>query len=95
MIGAKKAKKPELDDRSDFTLNAADATMYGALSARCKYLSQDRPDIAFGSKELCREFKTPNKNSFKKLKRLVRYLCGMPRLVHVYKWQDSPSAVDI
>ena len=34
-------------------------------------------------------------NTFKKLKRLVRYLCGMPRLVHVYKWQDSPSAVDI
>ena len=34
-------------------------------------------------------------DSFKKLKRLVRYLCGMQRLVHVYKWQDSPSAVDI
>ena len=50
-LGAKKAKKLERDDRSDFTLNAADATMYRARSARCNYLSQDRPDIAFSSKE--------------------------------------------
>ena len=77
--------KLELDDRSDLTLKAADATMYGARSARCNYLSQDRPDIAFSSQELCREFNFPIMNSFKKLKRLVRYLCGMPRLVHVYK----------
>ena len=34
-------------------------------------------------------------DSFKKLKRLMRYVCGMPRLVHVYKWQGSPSVVDI
>ena len=37
--GAKKAKTLELDDRSAFTLNAADATMYRALSTRCNYLS--------------------------------------------------------
>ena len=50
-LGAKKAKKLELDDRSDFTLNAADATMYRARSARCNYLMQDQPDIAFSTKE--------------------------------------------
>ena len=80
-LDAEKAKKLELDERSEFTLNAAGAALYRARSARCNYLSQDRPDLAFSSKELFREFNTPNLNSFKKLKRLVRYSCGMPRLV--------------
>ena len=74
LLGAKKAKQLEIDDRSEFTLNAADATMYRAQSARCSYLSQDRPDLAFSSKGLCREFNTPNMNSFTKLRNLVRYL---------------------
>ena len=59
-LGAEKHKKLELDDRSEFTLNAADATMYRALSARCNCLSQDMPHLAFSSKELCREFNSPN-----------------------------------
>ena len=64
-LGAKNAKKPELDERTKFTLNAADATMYRALSVRCNYHSQDRPELACSSKELCRKFNTPNMNSFK------------------------------
>ena len=68
--------------------------MYRALSARCNYLSQDRPDISFASKELCREFVVPTVNSFKKLKRLARYLAGMPRLAYGFKWQKMPEAID-
>ena len=69
--------------------------MYRALAARCNYLSQDRPDIAFSSKELCREFSVPNKSSFQKLKRLARYLAGLPRLVYVYQWQTLPEVLDV
>ena len=36
-LGAKTAKKLELDERSELILGAEDATMYWALSARCKY----------------------------------------------------------
>ena len=71
-VGAKTAKKLELAENAAFELEPADATMYRALAARCNYLSQDRPDIAFSSKELCREFAVPNKMSFQKLKRLAR-----------------------
>ena len=46
-VGAKTAKKLELAENSSFELSPADATMYRALAARCNYLSQDRPDIAF------------------------------------------------
>ena len=94
-VGAKTAKKLEMSEHSEFTLSREDATMYRALAARCNYLSQDRPDITFSSKELCREFSIPNLNSFKKLKRLCRYLAGLPRLVYRYKWQDMPDRIDV
>ena len=68
--------------------------MYRALAARCNYLAQDRPDLAFSSKELCRAFSVPNLNSFKKLNRSVRYLCGLPRLVYTYNFQDMPTTVN-
>ena len=94
-MGAKKAKKLELDQSSEFTLNSADATTYRALAARCNYLSQDRPDISFASKELCREFSVPNLASFKKLKRLVRYLCGLPRLVYHFPFGEEPKELTV
>ena len=52
-------------------------------------------DLAFSSKELCREFSVPTMTSLQKLKRLVRYLCGMPRLVYMYKFQDMPMCLDL
>ena len=94
-LGAKTAKKLELSENSAFELSPADATMYRALAARCNYLSQDRPDIAFSSKELCREFSVPNKSSFQKLKRLARYLAGLPRLVYMHPWQQLPDVLDV
>ena len=94
-MGAKKAKRLELDKNSEFTLSPADATTYRALAARCNYLSQDRPDISFASKELCRELSIPNLSSFKKLKRLVRYLSGLPRLVYHFPFQEAPTCADV
>ena len=94
-MGAKKAKRLELDYRSEYTLGAQDATMYRALAARCNYLAQDRPDIAFSRKELCRGLSIPNLNGFKKLKRLVRYLYGLPRLVYTYHFQDMPTTANL
>ena len=94
-VGAKKAKKLELDNNSAFTLSPADATTYRALAARCNYLSQGRPDISFSSKELCREFSIPNLASFKKLIRLVRYLSRLPRLVYRFPFQDEPKSLDV
>ena len=40
-------------------LEPRDATNVRALAARGNYLAQDRPDIAFACKELCREFAVP------------------------------------
>ena len=66
------------------------------LIALLNFVSQDRPDISFAAKELCREFAVPNKTSFAKLKRLVRYLCGLSRLVYEYPFLDRcPDVLDI
>ena len=78
--GAKAVKKLARIN-SGGNLNPEEATLFRALSARASYLAQDRPDIAFGTKELCREFAIPNASSYHKLKRVVRYLVGLPRLV--------------
>ena len=94
-MGAKKATKLELGANSEFILSPTDATVYRALSARCNYLAQDRPYLSHSSKELCREFSIPNMSSFKKLKRLVRYLAGMPRIVYRYQWQKMPTHLEV
>ena len=72
------------------------ATTYRAISARSNYLSQDRPDGAYSSKELCRDFSMPNENSLSKLKRLGRYYAGRPRLIYRFDFADKPvEHVDI
>ena len=88
--GAKANKKLERLVSKGFELEPAEATMFRALSARANNLSQDRPDISYARNKQCREFAVPNKNSFLKLKRLVRYLCGLPRLVYEYPWLGAP-----
>ena len=89
-VGSKAAKAMErLHDPADL-LVGNDATEYRALAARANYLVLDRPDIAYATKELCRDFNTPTKFSVERLKRLVRYLAHHPRLVWDYKWQ-SPT----
>ena len=82
--GAKAVKKMERAENAEFILDSTEATLYRALAARANFLSQDRPDISFSIKELCREFSQPNQKSYLKLKRLVRYLVGLPRLVYRY-----------
>ena len=76
-------------------MNSKEATAFRALAARCNYLAQDRADIAYSAKELCREFAVPNKRSYEKLKRLVRYLAGQPRLVHHYPFQEEQVGINV
>ena len=52
--GAKATKKLEQLESVGHELNPKEATVFRALSARANYLAQDRIDIAYSSKELCR-----------------------------------------
>ena len=92
-LGAKSSKNLEKLESLGHELNPKEATLYRALSARCNYLAQDRCDISYAAKELCREFAIPNKDSYARLKRLVRYLVGLPRLIYRYDCQEMPSHI--
>ena len=70
-------------------------TKYRALTARCNYLSMDRPDLQYAVKEVCREMSKPLKGSWHKLQRIGQYLKGKPRLVWRFGWQDPTSSIDV
>ena len=92
-IGAKAAKAAEKFVSQGEILSASEATTFRALAARANYLSLDRPECAYATKELCRFFATPTKTGVEQLKRLVRYLHGAPRLVWHFKFQDEASVL--
>ena len=66
--------KRECDPSEENELDTKDATTYRALVARGNYLSQDRSDIQFAVKELCRSMSNPTEGDWTALKRLGRYL---------------------
>ena len=97
--GAKAVNEMERLSTDAYVLPPADATMFRQLSARTNFLSQDRADINFSTKELCREFCQPNQKSYARLKRVVRYLVGLPRLVYQYQFIEkgcpAPDSIDL
>ena len=62
-------------------------TTYRAASARCNYVSSDRPDAQFACKEVCRWMSSPTTLAWQNLKRLCRYFSGAPRLVFKFPRQ--------
>ena len=79
---------------TEYKLSSEDAKTVRAISARANDLSQDRADICFSTKELCREFALPNRHSYERLKRLGRYLVGKPRLIRKYDWGSGAADDD-
>ena len=69
-------------------------TAFRGSAARANYLAADRLDCQFSAKEICRWMSKPTESSWGSLKRLCRYLVGLPRMVHVYRWQ-SVDTIDV
>ena len=93
-LGAKAVKQAERLESVGHELDADEATTFRALAARANYLSMDRPEISYASKELCRDFAKPTKSSWEKLRRLSRFLVGRPRMVWWFGWQKDGSLLD-
>ena len=69
-------------------------TAFRASAARANYLAADRIDVQFAAKEVCRWMAKPTEHSWQAMKRMCRYLVGLPRLVYKYRWQEV-EAIDI
>ena len=83
------------EDDAEIPLSAPEASLYRAVVARANYISQDRPDLQYAVKELCRRISDPREASMMKLKRLGRYLKGQPRVVSLFPWQESQQCIDV
>lgn len=79
------------DDTDSEPLTAAETSRYRSLVMRGCYLALDRPDIAYACKELARSMSSPKKCDWNGLKRLGRYLKGVPRLIWRYPDQIDQS----
>ena len=66
------SKEPAKEEPEEMT--RADQTNYRAMAARCNYLSLDRPDIQYASKEVCRWMQGPTWSDWLAIKRIARYL---------------------
>ena len=69
-------------------LDKQQAAKYRRGAAVLNYLALDRPDIAFSAKEVSRRMACPDSWDERRLKRILRYLKGVPRVQWHYRWQD-------
>ena len=93
--GTKKVRQIERLQNEGAELSPEDATTFRALAARANYVSQDRPDLSFAAKEMCREFAVPTRKSWERLEKVCRYICGVPRLVYKYPFQSMPPNMTV
>jgi hypothetical protein len=82
----------EMQDNS-LALTEKESRKYRELAARANYLAQDRMDIQYATKEICRGMCQPTRGDLKKLRRLGRYLKSHPRTVMTYRWQSKQENV--
>ena len=75
-------------------LKPEQASMYRALAARANYLSQDRSDIRFPVKELCRRMSQPRQIDWKQLLVTGKYLMGRMRVVYKFDYQKNWKIID-
>jgi hypothetical protein len=90
--GAKPVSAPGGRDNKDVEdestpLSPQKTFQYRSLVMRAQYLSLDRRDIQFSSKELARKMQAPTERDWQALKKLGRILLGRPRLVWQFKDQ--------
>ena len=62
-------------------IRSEERTDFRAIAARLNFLSLDRCDIQFASKEICREMAKPTARGLVRAKRVVRYLVEEKRLI--------------
>ena len=74
-------------------MSAAETAFCRATAARANYLALDRPEVAYAAKELCRRMSAPRQRDKVALRRLCRYLLGVPRVV--YHFAPVPAGLPL
>ena len=85
-VGTPGVKQVMEQIEQDKDLPPSKHTAFRAVTARGNYISADRPEIQYATKEICRWMASPTELGVKALKRLGGYLESHKRLVF-----ESPS----
>ena len=88
----KSSQEGHQEDRSR-KLDRAEMRGYRSGVARCNYLASDRFEIALAITELCRAMPSPTEADMHSVKRMCRFLKGLPRMVQSIPFTDSPPSV--
>ena len=75
------AQGEALEGEDQAFLDGDTQRVYRSVVARGNFLAQDRADIRYTVKELCRRMAAPRQFDWRRLKKLCRYLRGRPRVV--------------
>ena len=87
--------KPLIEQlKEDKPLSVEGHTEFRGLAARSNYLAQDRIDLQFAAKEVCRFMSSPTETSKEAMKRFGRYLLGHRRMVYTYPFQRA-EGIDV
>ena len=73
-------------------LEREQATLFRSGTMRCAYLAQDRADISEAIKCLARGMSKPRTGHMTQLKRVARFLKGVPRKARQYPAQEQSKA---
>ena len=84
-------------DRDDDSLPKVfgDDCEYRSIVATINYMATDMPDLQFACKEACREMSAPTVQSWKKVKRIGRYLLGREKVVRMFPWKDGHGLLKV
>ena len=70
-------------------LDDLESKTYRRAAARINYMALDRSDLSYSAKEASRGMARPTRGDVVRLKRILRYLKGSPRVVNFFIWQNS------
>lgn len=94
-INGKKDEEEEEEAEDDAEVDKEEATNFRAIAARLNFMAIDCPDVTYPVKELRREMSSPKESSWRKLKRLARFVLGRKALVWRYEWQPEADNLDV
>ena len=76
-------------------MSPAAAKEHRGVAARLNYMTVDRADCQYATKELARAMANPTVKDAEKGKRIARYLLGRPRAALVFAWQPETDELGI
>lgn len=72
-----------------------EATEFRGCIARLNFLAQDSPELMFVAKEMSREMVKPKRGSWKRFKKIARFILGRSSVTWKYDWQEQCDRLDV